>query len=119
MPAKRVTVPAESTRRIRLLPVSARYRCVSVAHSHLGDDSVGGVRFGAASSASCRLPVAVTRTSRWLPVSAIQTRPSRPMASPDGVFKAADVATPPRPDDPALPVPAKVWMALPITRHTR
>ncbi len=64
------------------------------------------------------LPLALTRRTRLLFVSAMNREPQKSNASAEGVLRSAAAAAPPSPPKPAVPVPANASM-LPVLTSTR
>ena len=121
-----VIVPFGATRRMRLLPVSA------IKNPPLASGETENGRFSCAASAGppspespcVPLPATVVMTpageinrTRWLPVSGKRMLPSGSAAMPRGAAICANVAGPPSPEKPNVPVPAIVVM-MPVALDT-
>ena len=83
-------------------------KMVTISPGAMGPDAIDAAFTRAAAPVSAAAVAAVKVRMRLLPLSAIRTAPSGPIARSEGAFNCAEVARSPSPEKPAPPVPAMV-----------
>ncbi len=118
-PATVVMMPLAATRRTRLLPVSAMIRFPALSNVRRCGWLNSALVAGPPSPEDPAVPLPATVVMmpllsilriRLFRESAIYTLPAPSRATPIGRFRLAEVAGPPSPENPAVPVPAMVEM---------